>query len=70
MVATRSTRPLVWNGYSLPPEFSTYSSISRRLMLLEQPLLGQVVVSISATSVPRCVFTTRRLPQPGLALPS
>ncbi len=45
-------------------------SISFRLTLLEQPELGQVLVSISPISVPRWVLTTIFEPQPGLALES
>jgi len=43
-----------------------YWSISLRETLLEQPELGQVLVSISPSSVPRWVYTTIMLPQPGL----
>jgi hypothetical protein len=45
-----------------------YSSISLRLTLLEQPELGQVLVSISPISVPRWVLTTILDPQPGFSL--
>ena len=46
-----------------------YSSSSRRETLFPQPELPQVVVSISASSVPRKVRTTSFEPQPGLASP-
>jgi hypothetical protein len=44
--------------------------MSLRLTLLEHPLFGQVLVSISPISVPRTVRTTSLLPHPGFTSPS
>ena len=47
-----------------------YSNICFRETDEPQPLFEQVVVNISANSIPRDVRTTSLLPQPGFASPS